>query len=91
MLEELVDGAGVIKAVRRVPFDFSDSRFQTNVFAKVAWVLGIVGVFFVAVPLALFALTRIPKADQNSRDLAFGALISGFGVPLAIALFYLLG
>ncbi|MEV0765010.1 hypothetical protein [Nocardia sp. NPDC050435] len=64
---------------------------KTNIAAAVAWGLGLLGAFFLAVPLALFALTRIPATDRNSRDLAYGALISGLGIPLAAILFLVLG
>ncbi|WP_159080349.1 hypothetical protein [Nocardia suismassiliense] len=76
---------------RRLPPSSSDLGYKTNVLAAVAWVLGFIGAFFLAIPLAIIALTRTPKIQQNNRDLAIGALISGFGIPLAIVLFNIVG
>ncbi|WP_194819725.1 hypothetical protein [Nocardia sp. XZ_19_385] len=83
MLDVTAEGIGVD---RKLPWDFSD---RNKVAAAVAWTLGLFGVFFLAVPLALYMLTRIPKSEQNTRDLAIGALVTGIGFPLAIWLFYL--
>ncbi|MEV6275284.1 hypothetical protein [Nocardia sp. NPDC051832] len=83
MLDVISDGYSL---ARKLPWDFSD---RNKTAAAIAWAMGFFGIFFLAVPLALFMLTRIPKSEQNTRDLAWGALVFGIGYPLAFGLFYL--